>query len=249
MTLVVHHRDDLQRVAHRALRDRGLLDAFDSSALEQLDGIRVASEENGADIRDLRGLPWCSIDNDESRDLDQLSAALDLGDGSVRVFVAIADVDTLVDKDTPIDAHAAHNTASVYVAGHVYPMLPEKLSTDLTSLGQGVDRISLVVEFVVREEGSLAESEISRGVVRNHAKLTYNAVAAWMDGHGPLPEAAASVRAWTRSFACRMPSPGGCASCATRRALSILRRWKRGRCSRTTRSWACTPRNPTAPIV
>ena len=111
MTLVVHHRDDLQRVAHRALRDRGLLETFDSFALEQLDGIRVASEENGADIRDLRGLPWCSIDNDESRDLDQLSAALDLGDGSVRVFVAIADVDTLVDKDTPIDAHAAHNTA------------------------------------------------------------------------------------------------------------------------------------------
>jgi len=180
-------------VAHRALRDRGLLDAFDSSALEQLDGIRAASQETGADIRDLRALPWCSIDNDESRDLDQLSAALDLGDGSVRVFVAVADVDTLVDKDTPIDAHAAHNTASVYVAGHVYPMLPEKLSTDLTSLGQGLDRISLVVEYVVREEGSLAESEISRGVVRNHAKLAYNAVAAWMDGHGPLPEAAATV--------------------------------------------------------
>jgi len=194
MTSVVHHRDDLQRVAHRALRDRGLLDTFEGSALEQLNGIRDASAENGADIRDLRGLPWCSIDNDESRDLDQLSAALDLGDGSVRVFVAIADVDTLVDKNTPIDAHAAHNTASIYVAGHVYPMLPEKLSTDLTSLGQGVDRISLIVEYVVREEGSLAESEISRGIVRNHAKLTYNAVAAWMDGHGPLPEAAARVQ-------------------------------------------------------
>ena len=193
MTSNVHHRNDLQRVAHRALRDRGLLDAFDGAALDQLDGIRVASDENGADIRDLRGLPWCSIDNDESMDLDQLSAALDLGDGSVRVFVAIADVDTLIDKGTPIDAHAAHNTASIYVAGHVYPMLPERLSTDLTSLGQGVDRISLIIEYVVREEGSLAESEISRGVVRNHAKLTYNAVAAWLDGHGPLPTAAVAV--------------------------------------------------------
>ena len=189
-----HHRDDLQRVAHRALHDRGLLDAFDVSALNQLDGILGPSEENGADIRDLRGLPWCSIDNDESKDLDQLSAALDLGDGSVRVFVAIADVDTLVDKGTPIDGHAAQNTASVYVAGHVYPMLPEKLSTDLTSLGQGVDRISLIVEYVVREEGSLAESEISRAVVRNHAKLTYNAVADWLDGRGTLPEAAAAVQ-------------------------------------------------------
>jgi exoribonuclease-2 len=193
MTSFAHHRDDLQRVAHRALHDRGLLGEFDAFALEQLDGIRGPSEENGADIRDLRGLPWCSIDNDESKDLDQLSAALDLGDGSVRIFVAIADVDTLVDKGTPIDGHAAHNTASVYVAGHVYPMLPEKLSTDLTSLGQGVDRISLVVEYVVRAEGNLAESEISRAVVRNHSKLTYNAVAAWLDGNGPLPEAAASV--------------------------------------------------------
>ncbi len=193
MTSFAHHRDDLQQVAHRALRDRGLLGEFDAFALEQLDGIRGPSEENGADIRDMRGLPWCSIDNDESKDLDQLSAALDLGDGSVRIFVAIADVDTLVDKGTPLDGHAAHNTASVYVAGHVYPMLPEKLSTDLTSLGQGVDRISLVVEYVVRAEGSLAESEISRALVRNHSKLTYDAVAAWLDGNGPLPEAAASV--------------------------------------------------------
>ena len=194
MTSVVHHRNDLQRVAHRALHDRGLLDAFDDAALDQLDGIRGPAEDSGDAIRDLRGLPWCSIDNDESRDLDQLSAALDLGDGTVRVFVAIADVDTLVDKETPLDTHAAHNTASVYVAGHVYPMLPEKLSTDLTSLGPGVDRISLIIEYVVREEGSLAESEISRAVVRNHAKLTYNAVAAWLDGQGPLPEAAVSVQ-------------------------------------------------------
>ena len=193
MTSFAHHRDDLQQVAHRALCDRGLLGEFDAFALEQLDGIRGPSEENGADIRDMRGLPWCSIDNDESKDLDQLSAALDLGDGSVRIFVAIADVDTLVDKGTPLDGHAAHNTASVYVAGHVYPMLPEKLSTDLTSLGQGVDRISLVVEYVVRAEGSLAESEISRALVRNHSKLTYDAVAAWLDGNASLPEAAASV--------------------------------------------------------
>jgi exoribonuclease-2 len=193
MGLVAHHRNDLQRVAHRALYDRGLLDGFDGAALDQLDGIRGPAKEDGQDIRDLRGLPWCSIDNDESRDLDQLSAALVLDDGSVRIFVAIADVDTLVDKETPLDVHAAHNTASVYVAGHVVPMLPEKLSTDFTSLGQGVDRISLIVEYVVREEGSLAESEISRAVVRNHAKLTYNAVAAWLDGQAPLPEAAASV--------------------------------------------------------
>ena len=193
MTYSSHHRNDLQRVARRALCDRGLLDQFDRSVLDQLDGIRGPAEADDSEIRDLRGLPWCSIDNDESKDLDQLSAALDLGDGAVRVFVAIADVDTLVGKGTPIDAHAGQNTASVYVAGHVYPMLPEKLSTDLTSLGPAVDRLGLIVEYVVRKEGSLAESEVSRAVVRNHAKLTYNAVGEWLDGQGSPPEAAALV--------------------------------------------------------
>jgi exoribonuclease R len=179
--------------------------------------------------------------------LDQLSAALDLGDGSVRIFVAIADVDTLVDKGTPIDGHAAHNTASVYVAGHVYPMLPEKLSTDLTSLGQGVDRISLVVEYVVRAEGNLAESEISRAVVRNHSKLTYNAVAAWLDGNGPLPEAAASVAGMDAQLRLQDAARDDCANCAIRKARSILPRWKRAPCSRTTPWSACTPRNRIAP--
>jgi exoribonuclease-2 len=193
MSYSSHHRGDLQRVAHRALWDRGLLDAFDDSVLEQLDGIRGPAQDSDSAIRDLRGLPWCSIDNDESKDLDQLTVALDLGDGSVRVFVAIADVDSLVARGTPIDGHAGQNTASVYVAGHVYPMLPEKLSTDLTSLGPAVDRLSLVVEYVVRKEGSLAESEVSRALVRNYAQLTYNAVGAWLDGQGSLPQAAASA--------------------------------------------------------
>ena len=189
----LHHKSDLQRVARRALRDRGLLDSFDDACLAQLETIVGPASESGPDIRDLRGLPWCSIDNDESRDLDQLSVALLLPDGSVRVFVAIADVDALVGRGTPLDAHAGHNTASVYAAGHVFPMVPEKLSTDYTSLGAEVDRLSLIVEFVVREEGALAESEVSRAVVRNYAKLTYDEVGAWLDGSGPLPVVAASV--------------------------------------------------------
>jgi len=189
----LHHKSDLQRVARRALRDRGLLDSFDDACLAQLETIVGPASESGPDIRDLRGLPWCSIDNDESRDLDQLSVALLLPDGSVRVFVAIADVDALVGRGTPLDAHAGHNTASVYAAGQVFPMVPEKLSTDYTSLGAEVDRLSLIVEFVVREEGALAESEVSRAVVRNYAKLTYDEVGAWLDGSGPLPVVAASV--------------------------------------------------------
>ncbi len=180
-------------MALRALRDRGLLDSFDGRVFEQLGEIRGPAEDSGDHIRDLRGLPWCSIDNDDSMDLDQLSAVLDLGDGSARVFVAIADVDALVGRETPIDVRAAYNTASVYVAGQVYPMLPERLSTDLTSLGPGVDRLGLIVEYVVREGGSLGESEISRAIVRNHAKLSYDEVAAWLDGEGALPDAVASV--------------------------------------------------------
>ena len=189
-----HHRADLQRVARQALRDRGLLPDFDSGVVRQLGDIRGPATESGGDIRDLRGLLWCSIDNDDSKDLDQLSVAEDLGSGDVRILVAIADVDVLAARGTPIDAHAGQNSASVYVAGHVYPMLPEILSTDFTSLGPDVDRLSLVVEYVVRKEGTLGESAVTRAIVRNRAKLAYNAVAAWLDGQGALPEAAAAVK-------------------------------------------------------
>jgi exoribonuclease II len=189
----LHHRAELYRIARNALLARGLLPEFDRDALAQLARLGLEPAGPVAGIRDLRGLLWCSIDNDESRDLDQLSVAEELGDGSVRVFVAIADVDILVEKATPIDGHASHNTASVYAAGHVFPMLPEKLSTDLTSLGADVDRASLVVEYVVRRDGNLGASEVSRALVRNRAKLTYHAVGAWLDDDGPLPDAAAAV--------------------------------------------------------
>jgi exoribonuclease-2 len=149
--------------------------------------------ESSEVIRDLRGLLWCSIDDDESKDLDQLSVAMEIGDGSVRVFVAIADVDALVDKGTPLDAHAFHNTASVYAAGHIFPMLPDKLSTDITSLRPGVDRLAMIVEYVVKPAGNLAAAEVSRAVVRNWAQLTYHAVGEWLDGKAPLPGAAAAV--------------------------------------------------------
>jgi exoribonuclease II len=192
MTAIAHHRSDLQRIALRALEERGLFSQFGGEALAQLGEIQGPAADDKGDIRDLRGLPWCSIDNDDSKDLDQLTAAMDLGDGLIRVFVAIADVDALVARATPLDRHAGHNSASVYVAGHTYPMLPDKLSTDLTSLGPGVDRVGLIVEFVVRKDGNLAASEVSRGLVRSYAKLAYRGVADWLDGEGALPEAAAA---------------------------------------------------------
>ena len=174
--------------------DRGLQPDFDAAGSKQLDGMRgPAMAEDGA-VRDLRGLLWCSIDNDDSLDLDQLSVAEDLGGGTVKILIAVADVDALVTKGTPIDRHAAGNTASVYVAGHVYPMLPERLSTDLTSLGPDCDRLSLVIEYAVKSNGTLGDTVVGRALVRNRAKLAYNAVAAWLDGQAPLPEPAARVK-------------------------------------------------------
>ena len=194
MIPIAHHRSELQRIARQAMLERGLQPDFDRLALSQLDAIVGPASPNSDSLPDLRSLLWCSIDNDDSTDLDQLSVAEDLGSGVVKILVAVADVDALVSKATPIDVHAAQNTTSVYVAGHMYPMLPERLSTDLTSLGPDCDRVSLVIEYVVNPDGSLGDTQVSRALVRNQAKLAYNAVAAWLDGQGPLPAPAAQVK-------------------------------------------------------
>jgi exoribonuclease-2 len=135
-----------------------------------------------------------SIDNDDSLDLDQLSVAEPIAGGAVKLFVAIADVDALVAKGSAVDEHARANTTSVYTAAQIFPMLPEKLSTDLTSLREGVDRAAVVVELTVQRDGAIAEPAIYRAAVRNHAKLAYNGVAAWLDGTAPAPARVAAVR-------------------------------------------------------
>ncbi|HTA89815.1 MAG TPA: RNB domain-containing ribonuclease [Polyangiaceae bacterium] len=187
-----HHpgKIDLRSVARRAMMDRGLAPDFSSSALDETATIVKAGAAPSAPseaLKDLRQLLWASIDNDDSRDLDQLSVAESLTGGAVKIFVAIADVDALVKKDSAIDDHARTNTTSVYTAAQIFPMLPEQLSTDLTSLGEGVDRLAMVVEIVVRADGSIADSDVYRALVRNHAKLAYNSVAAWLDGSAPAP--------------------------------------------------------------
>ncbi len=142
---------------------------------------------------DLRALPWSSIDNDDSRDLDQLEVCVDAGDGRTRVLIAIADVDALVPKDSPLDAHAALNTTSVYTPAVIFPMLPAELSTDRTSLNQDVDRAAMVVDMTIDRAGTLVASDVYRALVRNKAQLTYNAIAAWLEGSGPAPAALARV--------------------------------------------------------
>ncbi|MGZ6987760.1 MAG: RNB domain-containing ribonuclease [Thermoanaerobaculia bacterium] len=188
-----HHRSDLAEIARRAMREKGLNPDFPADAVAQLDRIAEPAREKDPAIRDQRALLWASIDNDDSRDLDQLSVAEELPGGAVKVLIAIADVDALVKKGTPLDARAAQNTTSIYTAGGVFPMLPEKLSTDLTSLNQDVDRLSVVVEYVVNADGTLGDSNVHRALVRNKAKLAYNSVDTWRDGRGPMPEAMAKV--------------------------------------------------------
>jgi exoribonuclease II len=181
------HEELLDEIARQAMIDKGLDPDFNKDVRKQLEGIRAPARPDES-VRDLRGWGWCSIDNDDSRDLDQLTWAEDALDGNVRIFIAVADVDALVKKDTPIDRRARHNTTSVYTASKVFPMLPEKLSTDLTSLNEGEDRVALIIDLTVRDDGHIVSEDLYRGLVHNHAKLAYDRVAAWLDGEDEEPE-------------------------------------------------------------
>ncbi|HEY6051420.1 MAG TPA: ribonuclease catalytic domain-containing protein, partial [Thermoanaerobaculia bacterium] len=185
-----HTKQDLAELAHQAMIDKGLEPDFSPAVEKQLAGISGPAAEPG--LPDLTALLWCSIDNDDSLDLDQLSVSETLPDGGIKVLVAVADVDAVVRKGTPIDDHARANTTSVYTAARIFPMLPERLSTDLTSLNQDENRIATVIEMVFDRDASLASSSVSRATVRNKAKLAYDAVSAWLDGQGEPP---APVRA------------------------------------------------------
>jgi exoribonuclease-2 len=182
----------LRRIARRAMIDRGFLPDFAPQVRDELAALNPAPAQTG--LRDLRDLPWCSIDNDESRDLDQLTVAREGGNGAVTICVAIADVDTMVQKGRAIDDHACHNTTSIYTAAQIFPMIPETLSTGLTSLNDGEDRASIVVELTVGADGVLDGSDVYRALVRNRAKLAYNSVAAWMEGQGPAPGSVTAVK-------------------------------------------------------
>jgi VacB/RNase II family 3'-5' exoribonuclease len=187
------HRHNLRAIARQAMIDRGLLPDFSPAVVSETARLREPQIESGPALRDLRSLLWVSIDNDDSRDLDQLSFAEPAGAGATRVLVAIADVDALVERGSAIDRHAAHNTTSVYTAAEIFPMLPLQLSTDRTSLGEDADRLAVVVDMIVRGDGAVASSEVYRARVLNRAKLAYDGVAAWLEGGGPPPGRVATV--------------------------------------------------------
>ncbi len=187
------HRAILQNIAQRAMLERGLLPDFSADALAELGKIQSPAAMNDESTRDLRDRLWCSIDNDDSRDLDQLTVAEAMLGDQVKILVAVADVDALVKNGSAIDDHARHNTTSVYTAAKIFPMLPENLSTNLTSLNFNAERLSIVVEMVIGADGALQNSDVYRARVRNHAKLAYNRVAAWLEGNGTAPEAITAV--------------------------------------------------------
>ena len=183
----------LLRVARQEMLQRGLEPDFPAPALAEAERLAAPGAPFEAGVRDLRDLVWCSIDNDDSRDLDQLTVASALPGGGVKVMVAVADVSILVASGSAVDAHAAANTTSIYTPPQNFPMLPERLSTDLTSLGPGEDRLAVVVETAVDGDGGIGASSVYRAVVRNQAKLAYSSVGAWLEGRGEMPAAVGAV--------------------------------------------------------
>jgi VacB/RNase II family 3'-5' exoribonuclease len=183
----------LEQIARRAMQAYGFLSDFSIDVLREVETVQKVDGAKDSSGVDLRHLLWASIDNDDSLDLDQLTVAEVLTDTQMKVLVAVADVAALVQKNSAIDAHARQNTTSVYTAGRIFPMLPEKLSTDLTSLNYHEDRPAMIIEMVIGDGGVMQSSKIYRARVRNQAKLAYNSVAAWLEGNGPMPAAVATV--------------------------------------------------------
>ncbi|HJU21412.1 MAG TPA: ribonuclease catalytic domain-containing protein, partial [Casimicrobiaceae bacterium] len=153
-------KNDLRNIARRAMLERGLQPDFSAQAQREAQAITRAATISDPAVRDLRDVLWASIDNDDSRDLDQLSASAGAANGSTRILIAIADVDALIVENSAIDAHARINTTSVYTVAQIFPMLPEKFSTDLTSLNQDRDRLALVVDMTIDANGGIAQSAI-----------------------------------------------------------------------------------------
>lgn len=186
-TKIDKHRSILQDIAKRAMLKRGLFPEFSVQVFTELGKIQSPTKITDKSVLDLTGLLWSSIDNDDSHDLDQLTVAELMPGNNVKILVAVADVDSLVNKGSAIDEHALHNTASVYTAAITFPMIPELLSTNLTSLNVNEDRLAFVIEMMIGTDGSLNDAKVYWARVRNKAQLTYNSVTAWLEG-GSIPE-------------------------------------------------------------
>jgi exoribonuclease-2 len=180
---------DLQAIAKEVMRQNGFEPDFPPGVEQQLAQLRAHPPDlaPSAQVRDLRNLLWSSIDNDTSRDLDQIEVAERLPSGDVKILVGIADLDAFIPKQSPIDQHAAKETTTVYTGIRNFPMLPEELSTGKTSLLEDQDRLSVVTEYVVDGSGHVTASNVYRAIVRNQAQLQYNSVGAWLEATAAAP--------------------------------------------------------------
>jgi VacB/RNase II family 3'-5' exoribonuclease len=177
----------LDQVAHDALIANGFQPDMGDAVEREVARLHDAPAA-AEGVRDLRNLLWSSIDNTTSKDLDQIEVAEELPDKGIVLRVGIADVDALVPKGSAIDAHAFANATSVYTGVHVYPMLPEELSTGLTSLNEGESRVVLVIEVELGPDGTVRRHDVYRALAVNRAKLAYEDVGPWLEGRGPEPE-------------------------------------------------------------
>src|SRR6266436_1945380 len=180
---------NLQAIARQVMQAQGFQPDFPPEAQKQLADIKAHPPQltPSDKVRDLRNLLWSSIDNDTSKDLDQIEVAERLPNCDIKVMIGIADVDSFVGKDSPIDQHAERESTSVYTGVSIFPMLPNELSTGASSLLENSDRPAVVTEFVVNAGGSISSSNVYRALVRNKAQLTYHAVGAWLEGTAPAP--------------------------------------------------------------
>ena len=183
---------DLKARAHQVMLDAGFLPDFPPEVLHELQAPKPATAP-ASTARDLRSLLWSSIDNDSSRDLDQVEYVEKLPDGTVRILVGIADVDSLVRHGSATDIHAAAEATSVYTGAATFPMLPDQLSTDQTSLLGDQDRCSIIIELHVLDSGEVTGHDMYPAWLRNRAKLAYSSTGAWLEGRGPIPPAVAAV--------------------------------------------------------
>ena len=184
---------DLKLRAHRAMVEAGFRPDLPSEVTREVQTLRARDVMAEPSISDSRSLLWSSIDNDSSRDLDQVEFVETLPDGTLKLLVGIADVDSKVIKGSAIDAQAGVESTSVYTGVQTFPMLPNELSTDLTSLVDGQDRLALVIELHILDSGEVSYQDVYRSWIRNRAKLAYSSTGAWLEGRGPMPVAVSGV--------------------------------------------------------
>ena len=243
----MHVPIDLRKAAHQEMIREGFEPDFPADVLKEIAGITAPAAGSGAGIRDLRALLWSSIDNPESRDLDQVEFVERLPDGDLKVLVGVADVDALVPAGSATDRHAAHNTTSVYCGVVMYPMLPEKLSTGLTSLNENEDRLAVVIEFVVGPDGAVRSRDVYRAMVRNKAQLDYPSVGGWLEGRSDEPAKVAATADLRPQLRMQDEAARALRAPARPPARSTSKRSRSRRSPRTagSPSWRCTRR--TAP--